>query len=209
LFGLVLSLTRAAIICTIITIFGYYLFLKKNTVFNIHNKWLFILIFCGILFFFLFLNPDLLRFVSISKNAYRNKGHIEALVSSVPNIYNSIIIGNGIGTAGVWTSTQGNNSAASESAYLSLMYQIGGSGLLVFISMWFVIIINLYKKQQKNAINFISQLNYIFIFVNFGYIVSGIISEQIFTFSSVAHFWFLNGALLSQKPISCFYKPHC
>jgi hypothetical protein len=26
---------------------------------------------------------------------------------------------------------------------------------------------------------------------------TGFLSEQIFTFSSVAHFWFINGALLS------------
>jgi len=81
------------------------------------------------------------------------------------------------------------------------MYQTGGLGLIFFLFWWFMIIVKIYKKGNRFSNNNLYQLSSVFIFINIGYMFTGLLSEQIFTFSSVAHFWFFNGVFLSVRDI--------
>ncbi|MGA2507220.1 MAG: hypothetical protein ABSF80_07070 [Chitinispirillaceae bacterium] len=197
--GLLLTQTRAAITGVFIGIFGYYLTQEGLFKMKINKKWLFVLISCISIITILASTPDVRKFIVLTITAKESNAsaHSIALERSFKSIQQTILIGKGFGLAGGWASTQTGFSAAGESAYLSLMYQTGGIGLAIFLFWWFMIVADLYKQGKHLSNRYLYQLSCAFIFANIAYMVSAAISEQIFTFTSVAHFWFLNGAILS------------
>lgn len=208
--GLLLTQTRAAITGVFIGIFGYYLTQEGLFKMKINKKWLFVLISCISIITVLASIPDVRKFIvcTITLQEGRASGHSAALERSFKSIQQTIFIGKGFGLAGGWASTQTGFSAAGESAYFSLMYQTGGIGLAIFLFWWCMIVAELYKKGKYLSNNYLYHLSYALVFVNIAYMVSGAISEQMLTFTSVAHLWVINGMLLSlKKSTDCLFTP--
>jgi len=199
--GLLLTETRAAIGALIIGLFFYFIEFKKLIFFK-QKKTFFIFIssvFSIFLILFLFSSTQKFIFSAITGKEGRIIAHIRALQMSLANVQETILIGKGFGLAGGWASLQGSkNVGAGESAYLSMMYQIGSFGLLIFLIWWFLITAKLKKHSLKYRGNdFLIKLYKAAICMNIAYFLTGFISEQILTFTSAAHFWIFSGLLIS------------
>jgi len=199
--GLLLTETRAAIVGLIIGLLFYYIEFKKLLFFRLKKIFL---IFISLVFFFfvvlfLFKPTQVFIFSMIGGKESRIMAHIEALQRSLANIQETILIGKGFGSAGGWASLQGSKIVgAGESTYLSIMYQIGGFGLLIFLIWWFLIFAQLKKQSLKYRENDLwKKLFKATICMNIAYFLTGFISEQILTFTSVAHFWIFSGLVTS------------
>ena len=202
--GLIFTETRAAIFSIIIGfIFYFFINLKHLKLPEIKKK---IIIFPVILIvlFLIFVIFSKYSAASVVENisvfSGRNEGHIEGIKAGISNLKNSFLIGNGFGTAGSWAALQNIRLiGAGESTYLVLIAEIGGLGFLFFLLWWIFIFFYLIKNYKNSIINNRNMvyLFELFICLNFIYFATGFISEQILTFTSVAHFWILNGSLIN------------
>jgi len=201
--GLLLTETRAAIMGTIIGIFLYHAELSNLLAFKMRKRFLSIFLVFFLIFAILLIYSPTRNFflASMTRKEGRIIGHIKALERSLVNVQETILMGKGFGLAGCWATMQsGKISGAGESAYLSVMYQIGGIGLLTFLIWWFLIVFRLQRQYLKCINNDLwRNLCKAMVCLSLVYFLTGLISEQILTFSSVAHFWILTGALLGSK----------
>lgn len=141
-------------------------------------------------------------FASAGVREGRIIGHFLALQGSLMNISETVLVGKGFGSASSWAVSQGSKIAgAGESAYLSIMYQIGGIGLGLFLLWWYFVFARLKRIQEITKNDFLEKISKAFICINIIYFFTGFISEQILTFTSVAHFWILTGAILGMRSI--------
>lgn len=204
--GIFLTETRMAIIAVVL---GIFLILKEQVLnFILNSKihkiaflMLSFLIFGGITLIVLSDQVRSFLYKTITIQEGRAIGHLNALMQSVSVVDEFIIKGAGIGTAGAWASIHGSRvkGMASENVYIPIMVQIGGIGLFLFFLWWY----NCYKKlslkykQEKNL--YLKGLIKAILAANVVYFISGFVSEQILTFTSVAHFWLLLGILVGYR----------
>lgn len=203
LIGLLLTETRAAIIAVALGFLLYYL--KLRNLFSLKFSKYFILgsmLLSGFLIGAISV-PKTSKFVIDTLTAREGRiiGHIESLKKSISVAPESIFIGKGFGTAGSWATLQGSKivTGGGENVYFAMWYQISSFGAILFLGWWFLILIRMNKlyyqlknSQWRNVVRAIICLNIV-------YFLTGIISEQILTFTSVAHFWILTGAILGVK----------
>lgn len=202
IFGLFLTETRAAIIGTIIGIFLFYEELKRLLVFKIKKEFLvfLVIIFIFLISMLLFSPTKNLIVNTVTMREGRIIGHIEALRISLKNISETFFVGKGFGLAGGWGTVLGSkNVGAGESTYFSIIYQIGGIGLIIFLIWWFSIVIQLREIYANAKEDLWKNIAKIMICINIAYFLTGFISVQILTFTSVAHFWILTGAILGAQ----------
>jgi hypothetical protein len=204
LVGIFFTETRMAIFAVIL---GFLLFKEQNFILRYRIKislFLFLSIYF-VLAFLLILSTEVKNFlyVTITFQEGRSIGHLNAIMESINIAGKYIIKGAGIGTAGAWSDAFDSRigGLASENVYIPILVQVGGLGLFIFLLWWF----NCYKrlslkyKQEKNL--FLKALMKAILVTNIGYFISGFLSEQILTFTSVAHFWLLFGILIGYKRI--------
>ncbi len=196
--GVILTESRAAIISAVAFVLLYINISEKFFSLKINKKALLITFLLMTAIFIVLTNSKSINFIisTITMKEGRSIGHMEALERSVENVKSTIFIGKGFGVAGGWASLQGSKeSGAGESTYFTIMYQIGGIGLVVFLMFLVILLYNffrLYMKQKREEYLIIAILL-------IAYSFTGIISEQILTFTSVAHFWFLCGIYLNKR----------
>lgn len=111
-------------------------------------------------------------------------GHIYSLITSVKQIN---ILGSGIGTFGVWS------NISTENAYFTIMGQIGLIGLILYLWIWGVCI-----KVILNKAN-IDKLESTILLTSFVYLFTGLISEQIFAFTTIIPYYLLLGTINNKK----------
>lgn len=128
------------------------------------------------------------------------KRHIYALDYSIKNLEEVIFVGKGFGTAGGWvTSLGGEVLGAWENAYAVIAFQIGIPGLILFLVWWGLLAATIFNAWIKKSSPLYRTL---FAAVSLGciaYFLTGFVSEQILTFSSVAHFWIFAGIAVSLR----------
>lgn len=197
--GLLLTQTRAAVIATLIGIFGYYLTRKSLFRLKINKRWLLVLVSCVSVILILTSIPIVRDFLISTVTAKESSaaGHSEAWEQSLQSVRETLVVGKGFGLAGGWAATQTGSSAAGECAYLSLMYQVGGLGLVIFLSWWLMIVMGILRKRKRTANKYLRELYLSVLFINIAYMFTGLFSDQLFTFTSIGHFWLLDGMLLS------------
>jgi hypothetical protein len=210
--GLLATETRAAIIVLAIAFFMYYFDLRSFLNLKFKKMFFVIIVLSAILFIAAFL--CIYGFSDFISNTFllkegRSIGHANMLRTSLQNVKNTIFFGEGFGSAGGWASHQGSKVVgAGENAYFIIMYQIGGVGLALFLLWWVSVFYTLNSKSKSFLEEYwLSDVCRVLKCLGIAYFFTGFISEQILTFSSVAHFWVLTGALLGMdlgaKKILC------
>ncbi len=123
------------------------------------------------------------------------KGHIIAIVNALENLS---IVGNGIGTFGIW------GNIGTESTYLSCFGQLGIIGIFLYC-------LFIFCNLKKVRINYIgrssiitqSEILKLTIFTaSIILLITGFISEQLLAYTSIAPFYILFGYILKIRPYS-------
>lgn len=206
--GLLLTETRAAVVAVIIGIvlvvakeykkFFFTFWIKKRL---IRYLLIAILIFSLPFIFSERARDFFIKTVTVKEG--RVLGHSIALEKSIGNMGEVIFLGKGIGSAGAWSGIGGSvvKSLAGENAYLPIMAQIGGIGLIIFLLWWVAVYRSVCFRAVKVGRNdvYLESIVRAVIVANVVYFLTGIVSEQILTFTSVAHFWILTGAVLGMR----------
>lgn len=111
-------------------------------------------------------------------------GHINSLITSMKQIN---LLGSGIGTFGVWS------NISTENSYFTIMGQIGIIGLILYLSIWIITIKNIIFKIINTKK--ISNLEITVIVLSLIYSLTGVISEQIFAFTTIIPYYLLLGII--------------
>jgi len=209
--GLLLTETRMAIIAVILGILLSSLDIRRSFLFfKINKRFLlylssFIFIFSILFIFYGKVRDFFIKTFTVEEG--RAIGHLTALESGIKNVIDNIeefvLLGKGIGKAGAWSGLGGATvkSLASENAYLPIIAQIGGIGLLVFLLWWCTVYYSLRSKglRIEGDDAYFNRIIKGLLVANVVYFLTGIVSEQILAFTSVAHFWILTGAVLGMR----------
>lgn len=187
----ILTITRASLITTILVLPLFILFNPNKAYIK------------KVMLFYLFMMILILPFINevldlgektITMGESSSSRHLMAFKYSLNNLEKVLLIGQGFGTAGGWiTSLGGEILGAWENAYFVIAYQIGIPGLILFLSWWFILLRLTFKAGIRETD---SLRRTIFSAVGLGgiaFFITGFVSEQIMTFSSLAHFWIFLG----------------
>jgi len=205
--GIFLTETRMAIISTLLGLVLLFKeevlnFLLRHRIKKIAFFGFLVFVFLCFLFLFTF-SSRIINFLykTITIKEGRAIGHLNALKKSISVVDKFIIKGAGIGTAGAWASIYGSEikGMASENVYIPLMVQIGGMGLILFLLWWYNCLKRLFLRYKQEEESYLRKLIKAVLVANIVYFISGFVSEQILTFTSVAHFWLLFGILIGYK----------
>ncbi|MBN2434895.1 MAG: hypothetical protein JXK07_06470 [Spirochaetes bacterium] len=187
----ILTITRASLITTILVLPLFILFNPNKAYIK------------KVMLFYLFMMILILPFINevldlgektITMGESSSSRHLMAFKYSLNNLEKVLLIGQGFGTAGGWiTSLGGEILGAWENAYFVIAYQIGIPGLILFLSWWFILLRLTFKAGIRETD---SLRRTIFSAVGLGgiaFFITCFVSEQIMTFSSLAHFWIFLG----------------
>ncbi len=108
-------------------------------------------------------------------------------------------LGLGVGSAGAWSIVlESGTQGPGEVSYFVVAYQLGWFGLILFWIFWGLSISKLgnYKYFANPYQKILFQTAF---YSSVTYFLTGWISEQIFTFTSVAHFWLILGLAVRQS----------
>lgn len=133
-------------------------------------------------------------------------GHIAAIREGFDRLDSVLWTGRGLGSAG--GSSQfggvGANLVIGENSYFVVAHQLGVPGLLLFLT-WLLSLLAALLSRWRRTQGWRRDLYASMAGVLIGYAISGFVSEQLLTFTSVAHFWLLSGALLSLRTMHTPY----
>jgi len=186
-----LTITRASILSMLLVLPLFFL-LQPAKVYL--KKVIFIYLIILIL-----LLPFLSKVIDLGeKTLYLGEGssirHAKAIEFSISNLEKVMFSGQGFGTAGGWvTSLGGEVLGAWENAYTVIAFQIGVPGLILFLGWWFLMTLKILNSWLKESAPFKKMIFLAVSLGNIAYFLTGFVSEQILTFSSVAHFWIFSG----------------
>lgn len=171
--SVILTFTRAIIIPLVAVLL--LLLFKKNK--KIRKYVFFFMICCFILLIF--------SFDKVVEYLYDGStvGHIDEFFKSLNELN---FFGSGIGSIGI----SGGN--ATESSYLACLGQIGIIGLILYVIGNVVPIMALYKKYKVTGDN----IYLCFVLIGIVMLITGIISEQLFAFTTICPYYISVGFLL-------------
>lgn len=170
-----LTHTRA-IFLLFIAIVAVYVF--RNIKRNVRLLFFIIVMGVGGLFFLDF--ADIIRYLYDGSTA----GHILSFTTSIRSIKDPLF-GSGIGSFGIY-------GIGTESSYITLFGSMGIIGLIFYLT----IFINGLTSANRVKGMIISQ---VVLYSGLAYLITGIISEQLFAFTSIAQFYILLGYLYRLK----------
>lgn len=176
-FAIYLTHTRAIIIILLL-LFVLYLILNPST--N-NTILLFLIVIAGLAAAILFVN----KIYSILYDG-STMGHINAIVESLNNIGLSLF-GAGFGRIGI------SGDVGSESQYLTVVGNLGVLGLAVYLFFLIFPLVRINKISKKDI------LDKTVLYLGFGYILTGIISEQLSAYTTIVPYFILLGFTLKQS----------
>ncbi len=103
--------------------------------------------------------------------------------------------GNGLGTAGAWAIRFSPDALGTESSTLTLLLQVGVEGLVVFALFWYHLVANGLRATKNVMGADAPAFRQILIYTSIGYLITAVISEQIFTFTSISFYWIFLGSI--------------
>lgn len=182
-YALYLTHTRAIIITFMaIALLIFFIFLKQH----LKKDTLIIIILIAIVAFIAVLIIKADYFYSVLYDG-STIGHIESVQQALISIgFN--LFGSGIGYLGI------NGGIGTESAYLTILGNLGIVGFIFYILPFVVCMWRLLKNRNKNLL-----LLTVF-YTGLCYAVTGLISEQLFAYTSIAPFYVLLGFAVHQSP---------
>lgn len=187
--GIFFSHTRAILFLIVILIVGY-IFLNMNK-----KPGLFILtMFAFLVALFLVDYSTIIKFIYDGSTA----GHIEEVSNFLKDIRISLF-GHGISYAGTATAT----GVGTESAYLTLIGNTGVFGCLIYLQM-LLTVLNRLLKNFHHFLPFGKAITFSMIAL----LITGMLSEQLFAYTTVAPFYIMLGFTFSncvmlRSPIRC------
>lgn len=185
--AIVFSITRAVILCLGISLFLYLLFSKEwKTLGHLLGVTSIILLIGFNHWFGIFVNSIYLEETSAVS-------HFKDFMMGLQYIMANPL-GRGVGMAGAWAiSLSKDVIGPGEVSYFVIVFQIGVVGLVLFLLFWFLPNIKIWKVSSKKE-HFYENILFVSITIaSLCYFLTGWFSEQIFTFTSVAHYWILLG----------------
>ena len=206
--GLLLTETRAAIAGCVVAYGLYNIDAFKRIIFTLKIRKSLVkqIILVVLVFVCMFIFSRKARYFIVNTANFREGrmiSHMKSCMTGVKNIPNVIMIGKGWGTAGGWAALQaGKTVGAGESTYLTLIYQVGGIGLLLFLLWWFLCFYKIKINFKDSEDIFWQTMRKVILSASVVYFLTGFMSEQILSFTSIAHFWILFGVLLGADTTS-------
>lgn len=120
------------------------------------------------------------------------EGHLMALEKNIADIGDVLLIGDGIGRAGAFTSSNGlTTSGGGEGALFSIAYQIGVPGACLFLLYYALLFQWIYAQRQQEGTR--GELARAIACLFIGVFLSMFASDHVLSFSGMAAFWFLVG----------------
>lgn len=166
-----------AIILIMVGLFVLYLILHPTKKNYICLSCLFV---CGILVGIVFFD----KFLAILYDG-STLGHISGIVGAISNL-EFRLFGSGFGHIGI------SGSVSSESQYLTVLGNMGIVGLAAYLFFLIYPLIKI-KKSHKKSSFFVA-----IIYMGLGYIITGLISEQLSAYTTIVPYYLILGVLMKQ-----------
>lgn len=125
-------------------------------------------------------------------------GHLIELLQGI-NAFIDKPLGGGLGTAGAWAIRFNEDAIGTESSILSLGIQLGIPGIIIFFTFWWYLVKKRFIEILGLNYKYRQQQYRLLVYSTLGYLFTAIISEQLFTFTSVAAYWLYLGAELREN----------